>query len=96
VGAYISNAYVLLIDNETGVGALANIALGTQLNVDYDRAYDPITQYDDNITHLGTDNDRFQIFVDVWAFLFFVINSTMTTSVIYKILYVNRMMWMYR
>jgi hypothetical protein len=92
----LTGGYVLLIDNETGVGALSNIALGTQLNMDYAYTQDQFTQFDDDQTHFVTDNDRFQTFVDIWAWLFFAINSMMTTSVIYKILYVGRMVSMYR
>jgi hypothetical protein len=79
----------------TGVGALSNIELGTQLNMDYAIYHDALLRNVD-LTQFVTDIDIFQIFVDIWAWLFFAINSTMTTSVICKILYVNCLISMYR
>jgi hypothetical protein len=62
------------------VGSLSNIALSTLLHVYQDPYFLPdIGSMDDN-TNLAAK------LVDVWAWLFFAVNTSMTMSIIYKIL----------
>jgi hypothetical protein len=63
------------------IGSLSNIALSTLLR--YDQDPDSV----DSGSNAIHDNDILaQKLVDVWAWLFFALNTSMTMSVIYKIL----------
>jgi hypothetical protein len=65
------------------IGSLSNIALSTLL-----RHYqDPGTIRD--IDSLNDNTILAETLVDVWAWIFFALNTTMTMSIIYKILSVG-------
>jgi hypothetical protein len=66
------------------IGSLSNIALGTVLDLEK-KKYHPLALAQAEIT-LASNSVLAQKLIDVWAWLFFAINTTMTVSIIYKIL----------
>jgi hypothetical protein len=75
-----------------GIGSLSNIALGGQLRLDRDGPYSNYTEI------LAAENDIVlnRELIDVWAWIFFTLNTTMTMSIIYKILCVSSCFPIYR
>jgi hypothetical protein len=62
------------------IGSLSNIALSTLLHFLQDPHFIPDLESMNDNTNLAAT------LVDVWAWLFFAVNTTMTMSIIYKIL----------
>jgi hypothetical protein len=70
------------------LGSLSNIALGAQLRLD-----DGLIQhyfYLEQVKASLINSVTAQKLIDVWAWIYFAMNTTMTVSIIYKILYVAR------
>jgi hypothetical protein len=76
---------VLCSHRNSGIGTLSNIALTAQLRVDEDAF---ISSDQARLTAEG-NAILAQKLLDVWAWCFFAVNTTMTMSIIYKILYVS-------
>jgi hypothetical protein len=67
----------------SGLGSLSNIAYGLQIRED------EVGFYSDDDREAMRNNNLAQELSDVWAWLFFALNTTMTMSIIYKVLYVG-------
>jgi hypothetical protein len=67
------------------IGSLSNIALSTMLRFNQDILDGPIQ----NAIEARDSAILAQKLVDVWAWLFFALNTSMTMSIIYKILQVG-------
>jgi hypothetical protein len=67
----------------SGLGSLSNIAYGFQIRWDED------LDMPDMGSKANLSDNLAQELSDVWAWLFFALNTTMTTSIIYKVLYVH-------
>jgi hypothetical protein len=68
-----------------GLGSLSNIGLGVDLRND---GRSP--ESNEAAFHLIQAELLTQKLITVWAWLFFTLNTTMTMSIVYKILYVAR------
>jgi hypothetical protein len=75
------------------IGALSNISLGTQLRLD---EYSEVPQGGQKLIDYYNAWDRAernsglaQKLILAWAWIFFALNTTMTMSMIYKIVYVS-------
>jgi hypothetical protein len=66
----------------TGIGSFSNIALGTLVHADAD----PEHLYSINKTKIEETEILSQVLIVVWAWLFFALNTTMTMSILYKIM----------
>jgi hypothetical protein len=66
------------------IGSLSNIALSTLLR--YDQDYESVYHMAGGIQTMIDNDDLAAKLVDVWAWLFFALNTSMTMSIIYKIL----------
>jgi hypothetical protein len=74
----------------TGIGSFSNIALGAELRLDEDnidsyQAWNTVQHY----------NNLSEELIIAWDGLFFIINTTMTMSIIYKIMYVSHLSSIY-
>jgi hypothetical protein len=70
-----------------GMGSLSNIALSADLKITEAK-----TAYVLEKTLISANDQAIlvgQTLIDVWAWLFFAMNTTMTTTIIYKIWYVG-------
>jgi hypothetical protein len=70
----------------SGLGSLSNIAYGLQIRED--EGFYPSELNYDRLEDMRND-DLAQELRDGWAWLFFALNTTMTISIIYKVLYVG-------
>jgi hypothetical protein len=69
----------------SGLGSLSNIAYGLQIRED-----EKLLSYLELVNEkIGQRDNLAQELSDVWAWLFFALNTTMTMSIIYKVLYVG-------
>jgi hypothetical protein len=88
-GERLSYKTMCLADSElAGIGSLSNIALQGELRVHSNRDENEPLSHEAWLTAQHNDILNPQL-IDVWAWVFFALNTTMTMSIIYKILCVG-------